>query len=68
MMDYYAVIDIAEKAKYSVVAECPQRTVCEDIAKRTGCEVFKEQGEEFYRVLCSSVKVMTTLEHGRIER
>ena len=67
-MDYYAIIDLEERTKYAVVAECPERNVCEDIAKRTGCEVFKEQGEEFYRVLCPSVKVMTTLENGRIER
>lgn len=49
-------IDVATNTKCEVVAEAEKKSDLIEISKKFGCPIFKEQGEDFYRVICPVLK------------
>ena len=53
---YYVIQDISDRSRQlTVVVEADRRVDAERYIrdkKLSGCEIYKEQGEELYRVIC----------------
>ena len=55
---YYVIQDISDRSRQlTVVVEADRRVDAERYIrdkKLSGCEIYKEQGKELYRVICES--------------
>lgn len=69
--EYYVIQDISDRSrKLEVVAEADSRLELERYQRDKGyasCEVYKEQGEELYRLICDRRRNAITTDAEDIE-